>query len=225
MERSGSFEREWTYVRKDGSRFPVLVSVTGLHDADGKFQGFVGIARDITQSKLAQAALREAKEAAEAATESKSAFVATMSHEVRTPLNGILGLNAMLLDTDLAPAQRQTAELLQTSAESLMGIVNDALDYSKVQARRLTLEKIDFDLPELVRSVLECHRALGSRKGLTLESRLDEGVPRRLRGDPLRLRQVLDNLLGNAVKFSSRGTIRLAIEPGDARGGAALQRE
>lgn len=163
-----------------------------------------GVAVDVTDSK-------QAEQAAEAANRAKSQFVANMSHEVRTPLNGILGVTAMLLETSLQPDQRQLAEVVQSSGEGLLSIVNDILDFSKIEAGKIELETIDFHLAKTLRSVIELNDARASAKCLTLEAEIAPGVPERLHGDPLRLRQVLNNLAGNAIKFSDHGQVRILV--------------
>lgn len=202
-------ENEWTYIRRDGSRFPVLLSVTALHGRNGEISGFLGIGRDITLQKQAEVDLLRAKDAAEQANMAKSQFLANMSHEIRTPLNGIIGVNDLLLDTGLDPEQKHFSETVRTSAESLLTIVNDILDLSKIEAGRLAFEKIDFDLPCVISDVIELLSHRASAKGLVLETEVVDDVPAHLHGDPGRLRQVLLNLVGNAIKFTERGKVRI----------------
>jgi PAS domain S-box-containing protein len=210
VENAECVEREWTFVRKDGSTFPAALSLTALRDDSGEVTGYVGVMRDVLAQHEAETAMRTAKEAAESANRAKSQFVANMSHEVRTPLNGILGVTAMLLETSLKPDQRQLAEIIQSSGEGLLSIVNDVLDFSKIEAGRIELEEIDFSLSELLASVVDLNSARASAKCLTVESDLEAGLPSHLHGDPLRLRQVLNNLIGNAIKFSERGRVHLS---------------
>jgi CheY-like chemotaxis protein/HPt (histidine-containing phosphotransfer) domain-containing protein len=141
-----------------------------------------------------------------------------MSHEVRTPLNGILGVTAMLLETGLQPDQRQLAEVVQSSGEGLLSIVNDILDFSKIEAGKIELETIDFNLIKTLRSVMELNDARASAKCLTLEAEIQPEVPHWLHGDPLRLRQVLNNLAGNAIKFSDHGQVRLGVSVEEQKG-------
>jgi PAS domain S-box-containing protein len=211
LETGGVVEHELTLIRKDGSTFRGALSITPVRASDAGITGYMGIIQDITERRLVEDAQRHAREEAEAANRAKSQFLANMSHEVRTPLNGILGVTAMLLETELPPEQRQLAEIVLTSAEGLLSIVNDILDFSKIEAGRTDLEKIDFELPGLLRSVAELQTARANEKCLTIVTEIAPDAPSRLHGDPLRLRQVLNNLLGNAIKFSDHGEIRLVV--------------
>ncbi|MBK7672238.1 MAG: response regulator [bacterium] len=201
--------------------------------------GYRGICQDVTDRardrELLQAAKEEAEAAnldleraaaranemalaAEAASAAKSSFLATMSHEIRTPMNGVLGMNALLLETELAPQQREYAQVMQTSAENLLLLLNDILDVSKIEAGRLTLESIDFDPRELLDSVLDILAVKAREKGLAIAALADPAVPGLLRGDPTRLRQVLLNLAGNALKFTAQGEVVITLEPDPAAG-------
>ena len=211
LETGGVAEHELTHIRKDGSIFRGALSITPLRASGAEITGYMGVIQDITERREVEDAQRLAREEAEAANRAKSQFLANMSHEVRTPLNGVLGVTAMLLETDLQAEQRQLAEIVLTSAEGLLSIVNDILDFSKIEAGRTDLEKIDFELPGLLRSVAELQTARANEKCLVIETEIAPDVPPCLHGDPLRLRQVLNNLLGNAIKFSDHGQIRLAV--------------
>ncbi|MHA3771026.1 PAS domain S-box protein [Verrucomicrobiota bacterium sgz303538] len=204
-------EREWTYVRRDGTRFPVSLSLTALRDANGVIFGFLSVARDITHEKEAHEAMLQAKSAAEQANQTKSRFLANMSHEIRTPLNGILGINAMLLETPLNSEQRRLAETVRESSESLLEIVNDVLDFSKVESGLFELEHRDFSLQGLLSELHRLHGARASAKGLLLEIKSAPEVPARIVGDSVRVRQILSNLISNAIKFSENGKIAISI--------------
>ncbi|MCS6326042.1 MAG: response regulator, partial [Nitrospira sp.] len=205
-------EQEWTYLRKDGTRRTVLLNITALRDADGKITGYLGVASDITPLKRTAQELLLAKEAAEDASRTKSQFLANMSHEIRTPMNGVLGMTELLLTTGLDIRQRHLTRTIQQSGEALLAIINDILDFSKIEAGKLQLERLDFDLQDTVDNAVELFATPAQRKGLELTCHMPSSIPRTLRGDPIRLRQALLNLISNALKFTATGEINVRID-------------
>jgi PAS domain S-box-containing protein len=203
----GRYESDVTLP--DGSTICIEINA-GLTTFRGKPADLVFV-RNVTERKNYELQLTRAKEAAEAASRAKSQFLANMSHEIRTPMNGILGMTELLLDTDLTPHQRDLAKTVSSSGESLLTVLNDILDFSKIEAGRLELDSIQFDLSETVEEAAELFAEHAHRKGVELICHVHEDVPAILEGDPTRLRQILINLLGNALKFTEKGEVMIEV--------------
>lgn len=211
--RLGRFDRrEWTYVRKDGTRFTVNLVVTAVRNSDGEIRGFLGVAEDITLRKQTEMQLSAARESAEQTARAKSEFLANMSHEIRTPMNGIIGMTELALETSLTPEQHEYLDAVNSSANSLLRIINDILDFSKIEAGKFDLETVDFNVHETIGDVLTTLVLRAARKKLELAGRIDAAVPEVVIGDSVRLRQVLINLVGNAIKFTDRGEVVVEAE-------------
>ncbi|HPA16037.1 MAG TPA: PAS domain S-box protein, partial [Desulfobacterales bacterium] len=189
-----------------------------LFDKDGNRFGSIEVIRDITEIKAKEKSLEESlrsKEIAEEATKAKSAFLANMSHEIRTPMNGIIGLVNLALQTDLSDKQRDYLNKIESSAQGLLVIINDILDYSKIEADKMKLETLDFNLEEIMTHISDIMYPHAAQKSLDLFFHIDRNVPLALKGDPLRLQQVLINLIGNAVKFTEKGEVVVRVDLSD----------
>jgi PAS domain S-box-containing protein len=209
--RDGRYTEEGWRLRKNGSRFLANVIITAIRDKKGELAGFAKVTRDITERKKIDQQLQKAKERAESADLAKSEFLANMSHEIRTPMNGVLGLTGLMLNSDLTPQQREFAEIIRASGETLLTIINDILDFSKIEAGKLIIELLDFDLIETVESSLELLAEAAHGKGIELACEIAPNIHASLRGDPGRLRQILTNLVGNAVKFTKKGEVVVRV--------------
>jgi len=210
--------------RPDGVRIAVRLRARPVDAARPREGGTIWIAEDITERRRAAQELAEAKQQAEAANQAKSAFLATMSHEIRTPLNGVLGLARLLQPAGLDEARRREyLTHLIDAAELLTGIVGDVLDLSKIEAGHLQVEQIEFDLHGVVTSTFRSFATLGRERGLQMHCTIDPAVPHAVRGDPVRLRQILSNFLSNALKFTQRGGITVTVDPGHDPGAGRVR--
>ncbi|HET9822172.1 MAG TPA: PAS domain S-box protein [Burkholderiaceae bacterium] len=219
LSRGESIEADRQMRRRDGSTFTCRLLACAIdreHPAQG---GTIWIAEDVTEQRAVEQALQRARDAAEAANRAKSAFLANTSHEIRTPLNGLVGLARLARQPDLDDERRgRYLRQIDESAQALSGVISDILDLSKIEAGKLAIESVDFDLHVLLESIEHGYGALAEGRALTLQMIVAPGVPRRVCGDPLRVRQVLTNFMSNAVKFTEHGGVRVLVRPaGDNR--------
>ncbi|EMI56942.1 sensory box sensor histidine kinase/response regulator [Rhodopirellula sallentina SM41] len=214
--RSGEplIDQEETIIRSsDGKSTWLLTTKVPLSGKDGKVMGMVGISRDITARRMAAEELLAAKEIADAANSAKSEFLANMSHEIRTPMNGILGMTELLSGTEMTTEQREFLTLVQQSADSLLRLLNDILDFSKIEAGRLELDTVTFNLRDCIGKAIKLLTLKANEKGLELAGRIDPRIPNELVGDPGRLRQIVVNFVGNAIKFTNSGEVVVDVNP------------
>jgi len=217
----GKTEREtW----RDGRRAWILTTKMPYRNREGEIVGTFGVSKDITRLKVTELELAKARDSALESARLKSAFLANMSHEIRTPMNGIAGMTSLLLDTGLSDEQRDYAQTIRSSADALLTIINDILDFSKIEAGKLEVEAINFDPLDTVESTVALLAERADTKGIELGAITAAEVPRLLRGDPGRIRQVLTNLLGNALKFTERGEVVVRVTREEATGSDVVLR-
>ena len=221
VRRNGHHTGEVMHVRKDGATFRAELKVSLLKEGPSQPIGMVVFVLDVTQRKLAEVELKAAKDIAEAASRSKSEFLANMSHEIRTPMNGVIGMTELVLETTLTREQREYLEALKGSADSLLTLLNDILDISKIEAGRLELEPIEFSLRSSISEILKTLAVRAHAKGLELIYHVQPDVPDSLLGDAGRLRQIVVNLVGNAIKFTERGEVALHVKLETLRDGTS----
>jgi len=208
----GGWRGELWNRRKDGVDFLALLTTASVTDDTGRLEATVGVVRDITEARRFEAELKRAKEEAERANRAKGDFLATISHEIRTPMNGVIGMTSLLLDTDLDGTQRDYADTVRKSADALLAIINDILDFSRMEAGKLAIEQEPFDLREVIGEVVGILTPRARTSGLALSVEYPDGLPRRFAGDSGRIRQVLMNLVSNALKFTPRGEVKVGVE-------------
>src|SRR4029077_1728870 len=204
---------ELTACARDGKQTVVSYNATTFYDRDRTLQGVLAVARDVTERKLVEAELQQAKAAAESASRTKSDFLASMSHEIRTPMNAIIGIADLLAKTPLDPEQDKYVQIFRRAGDNLLNLINDILDLSKVEASQLELKRTGLSLNDHLEKVTEMVAGRAREKGLALVCEIAPNVPADLVGDPTRLRQVLINLLGNAIKFTESGEVSLRVAP------------
>ncbi len=197
--------------RKDGLYTWIEAHSTPVTDTQGKVVGIQSTSRDITLRKEAEFAMQQAKDRAEEATKAKSLFLSMMSHEIRTPMNAIIGLTHLLLQDEPRADQIESLKLLRFSGENLLTIINDILDFSKIEAGKIALEYIDFDLYNLLQNIKQMLDQRAQDKEIRLHYVYDGKVPFVVKGDPVRIGQIVTNLLGNAIKFTERGYVELSV--------------
>jgi PAS domain S-box-containing protein len=217
-------ERDWTYLRKDGTHVTVSLVVSGMYAVTGELIGYIGVAHDVTRQKLYEESLRDATQRAENANRAKSQFLANMSHEIRTPMNAVIGLSYLLTETQLDAEQRQLLSKIQASSNSLLAILNDVLDLTKIEAAELIVESTVFSPYSLLREICDLIALQARTKAIDFRIDVADDLPIAVKGDATRLSQIVTNLLVNAVKFTDRGGVTLCVKRvGEGPAGTTLR--
>ncbi|MBU5636807.1 PAS domain S-box protein [Geomonas sp. Red69] len=214
-----NYSIEMRQLRKDGSVVWVNLTKSLVCGPKGEPKYLIGVIEDVTAKREAQE-LRRERDLVQAASQAKSEFLANMGHEIRTPMNAVMGLSRLALKTELMPKQRGYLEKICSASRTLLNIINDILDFSKMEAGKLELEKTELNLQEILGNISDMHHLKAQEKGLDFKMRLAPELPGKLLGDPLRLTQVLNNLIGNALKFTNRGEVVVAVKPVGQEDGA-----
>ena len=201
---------EVQFIRKDGTLFWGSVTSLPRTTATGAIQ-YINAIYNITERKQMEKDLIKAKEAAEAGNRAKSEFLANMSHELRTPMNPIIGMTKLVLRTDLTPKQRDCLSVVESSADQLLALINDILDFSKIEARKLDIESYDFNIGTMINDVEKTMKLEAHEKGIELSCLIDKNVPSLVRGDPVRVKEILTNLVENSIKFTEKGGITVRV--------------
>jgi two-component system, sensor histidine kinase and response regulator len=211
LKKKQSISVEILNYHKNGNAYWISMNITPIFDEKGDLTHFIAIESDITERKRGEAELREAKIAAEAASQAKSDFLASMSHEIRTPMNAIIGMAELLTETPLNSDQLKYVDIFKNAGENLLNIINDILDLSKIEAGHIDIESVDFSLEDLIEKTCDVMSMRAHSKGIEFACRILSDVPNNLIGDPLRLRQILVNLIGNAIKFTEEGEVFVEV--------------
>lgn len=211
-QKSIMINREESFITKEGKVIPVLFSASSMQSREGSPPGIVCIALDITERKKAEKMLEKSRQEAISSSRAKSEFLANMSHEIRTPMNGVLGMIDLLIHTDLSVEQKRFADTANTSAKALLNLINDILDLSKIEAGKMEIEHVEFDLREKLKEVIDLFSIQARSKNIDLRYITERSVSSVVRGDPARIRQVLVNLVGNAIKFTDSGEVTVRVK-------------
>lgn len=205
-------ENEWTFIHKNGTRFPVRLSVTAIWNAFGDVVGYLGIAYDLSAEHEIRSHLVTAKQTALDVAQAKSDFLANMSHEIRTPMNGVIGLTDLLLQTPLNDKQKDYTQTIRTSGQILMGIINDILDFSKIDAGKMHIDKVQVSLRNMIETQVQLQMMRAEEKNISLFYKIDTDVPDQVLADGSRIGQILTNLISNAIKFTQEGSVEIRVQ-------------